>query len=107
MEEATNGKRRTLKVKAFGVEVEIRGYDIVILLVLVGVVALIVSNYYIKDSFANEHRLIVENQKLNFQKNEEQLSEIVYLLSLSEKEKIQLRLKVPNSLKEKIERKSQ
>lgn len=111
MEEATNGRRRTLKIKAFGVEAEVRGYDIIIILILIGIVVLIVANYYTSQAFATEHQKIVENQSkiANTQderskKNEEQLAEVVYILSLSEKEKVQLKLKIPNSLKEKLER---
>lgn len=105
MEPTSDNKRRSIKIKAFGVEVEIRGYDIILVLIVGALVALGTSQYYVSEAFATDHKAIRDaqtaittTQAIRGAKNEEQLNEIIYILSLSEKERAKLELAIPKSM---------
>lgn len=97
-------KRRTVKVKAFGVEIELRGYDVIIVVVLGITVGLGVATYYTSAANAAAHEAIVVNQKTSANKSEEQLAEVIYILSLPENKRRDLQLAVPKSLRDKVKK---
>lgn len=108
--ETTPGEKRgrSLHIKAFGAEVEIRGYDLIIVAVLGAVVAIGYSAYNSNTAIAAEHGKMLSNQtematiqKANAEKNQQKLDEIVYILTLSQPARDKLKLDMPRTLRDK------
>lgn len=91
-------KRREIKFKLGPVEVSLRGYDILLTLLLCGLVALGTTVYFSAETVAKEHRLISENQE----RQQEQLAEMVYVLTLSPERREALGLEMPKSLRTRL-----
>lgn len=97
-EESTGNKRREITISLGPLKLTFRGYDVLLTLVALAVVGIGVFSYMSNETVASEHKSIVENQK----KQEETLSEMVYVLSLDEQKKRELKMEMPESLRKKL-----
>lgn len=97
-EEEQNGRRRSLKLKAFGIELEVRGYDIVIVTLAGGVIGLCSFLYTGVSASQGEHKEIINHQV----KQEEALNVMIYVLSLPQDKREALQLDMPAGLRSRV-----
>ena len=85
---SSNGRRRSIRIKLpMGAEIEIRGYDILMILVAV---AAGLGTYFLYTS-QEEHQHLQES-----------FAEMVYVLSITQEERMKLNLAMPATLKQKL-----
>lgn len=90
-------RRRGLKIKLpGGTEVEVRGYDIINILLVAAVAGIGTYLWVGKD----EHKQIMQHQVIQ----EQMLAEMIYVLSLPQEQRDKLNISMPQSLREKLRR---
>lgn len=101
-EEKENGgtKRREITFSLGPLKMTLRGYDVLLSLLFAGVVGLGVYVFKTNETFATEHKDIVESNG----RQEQAFAEMVYILQLDAEERKKLNLQMPESLKRKMRR---
>lgn len=96
--EDKENKRREITLSLGPLKLVLRGYDVLITLVLCLICVSAVYAYSHIEASAAEHKEIVIEQR----KQNEQLTEMVFILSLSQDKREKLGLEMPASLRRKL-----
>ena len=101
----TPSKRRAIRLKFGNIEVEIRGYDILLILITLAIGGLGFAAWEQREGrqtavsrISIEHTAMIESMR----RQEEALAELVYVGSLSAEQRALLKIGMPPSLRKKI-----
>lgn len=102
----TNSRRRSIKLKFRDLfEIEIRGHDVLMVLVAVAIAWLVFASLEQREgrtaavsNISVEHKAIVEGMK----RQEEATIDLIYIMTLTPEQRIALKLDMPQSLRQKL-----